>query len=259
MFLPWYSAVFAIALFVGMTVMTMIGLQIGRRRRVADPENYQAGLGAIDAAVFGLLGLLVAFTFSGAAARFDERRTLIVQEANDIGTAYLRLDLLREQDQPALRQMMRDYVDSRLRTYRLLPDVPASNAELARLPALQTALWQAAVLATSREGMPTSAAQLLLPALNDMIDITTTRTMATLRHPPLVVWTMLFGLSLVAAVLAGHAMADSRSSSKLHVLVFPAVMALVMNVVIDMEHPRLGLITVELYDQALEGTRAAMN
>ena len=94
MFLPWYSAAFAVALFAGMTVMTTIGLQIGRKRRAADPENYQAGLGAIDAAVFGLLGLLVAFTFSGAAARFDERRTLIVQEANDIGTAYLRLDLL---------------------------------------------------------------------------------------------------------------------------------------------------------------------
>ena len=155
--------------------------------------------------------------------------------------------------------MMRDYVDSRLRTYRLLPDVPASNAELARLPALQTAIWQAAVAASTREGVPTSVAMLLLPALNDMIDITTTRTMATLRHPPLVVWTMLFGLSLVAAVLAGHAMADSRSRSKLHVLIFAVVMALVMNVVLDMEHPRLGLITVEFYDAAIEGARAAMN
>lgn len=259
MFHPWFSVAVTFALFGGMIGMLILGSRIGARRLKEDPENYLAGLGAIDAAVFALLGLMIAFTFSGAATRFDERRTLIVEEANDIGTAYLRIDLLPAGAQPELRQMMRDYADSRLRTYRVLPDIAASNAELARLPGLQAEIWNAAVSATRLDGVPTTVAMLLLPALNNMIDITSTRTMATLRHPPMAVWLMLFGLSLIAAVLAGHAMASSKSRSKLHILVFPAVMAAVVNVVLDIEHPRLGIITVNSFDQAIADARAAMD
>jgi len=72
------------------------------------------GIGTIEGAVFGLLALLVALTFSGAAARFDTRRQLIVEETNDIGTAYLRLDLLPPSAQPALRESFRQYVGMRL-------------------------------------------------------------------------------------------------------------------------------------------------
>jgi hypothetical protein len=81
--------------FLGMLVLLETGRRLGVRRLAKDPEGAPAGTGAVDAAVFALLGLLVAFTFSGAASRFEERRNLIVEETNDIGTAYLRLDLVR--------------------------------------------------------------------------------------------------------------------------------------------------------------------
>ena len=104
----------ALGLFVGMVLLLELGRRIGVRRIANDPEGAQAGTGAVDGAVFALLGLLIAFTFSGAATRFDERRNLIVQETNDIGTAYLRLDLLPASAQPGLRDLFRRYVDSRL-------------------------------------------------------------------------------------------------------------------------------------------------
>jgi len=72
-----------------------------------DPEGARAGAGAVEGSVFGLLGLLIAFTFSGAAFRFDARRQLAVEETNAIGTAYLRLDLLPADKQPALRDSFR--------------------------------------------------------------------------------------------------------------------------------------------------------
>ena len=81
------------ALFLGMLVLE-VGWRIGARRLAEDPNGADAGVGAVEGAVFALLGLLIAFTFSEAASRFDTRRQLIVEETNDIGTAYLRLDLL---------------------------------------------------------------------------------------------------------------------------------------------------------------------
>lgn len=71
-----------------------IGWRIGRQRLLALGEDWQAGLGTLDGAVFGLMGLLVAFTFTGAATRFDARRSLVTEHVNAIGTAWLRLDLL---------------------------------------------------------------------------------------------------------------------------------------------------------------------
>src|SRR5262245_16861560 len=81
-------------LLLGMLLCMEIGRRIAIRTASQDPGKLSAGLGALDGAIFGMMGLLLAFTFSGAAARFDARRGLIVEESNDIGTAYLRLDLL---------------------------------------------------------------------------------------------------------------------------------------------------------------------
>ncbi len=247
-----------LVLFLGMLLLLDVGRRIGVRRRAQDPEGAGVGVGAVDGAVFALLGLLIAFTFSGAAARFDVRRTLIVEEANNIGTAYLRLDLLPTEAQPALRDLFRRYVDSRLETYRKLPDLKAAWAELERSTQLQGEIWTQAVAAGRLEGAPPAAAMLLLPALNQMIDITTTRTMSTQMHPPMIIFAMLFGLALASALLAGFGMAGGKSRDWLHMLVFAAVLALAVYVIIDIEYPRLGLIRVDAFDQALVDVRASM-
>ena len=208
--------------------------------------------------MFALLGLLVAFTFSGAASRFDERRNLIVEETNDIGTAYLRLDLLPAGAQPALRDLFRRYVDSRLEAYRKLPDLEAAKAQLARSIELQGEIWRQAVAASQTEGAPPSATMLLLPALNQMIDITTTRTLAARMHPPLVIFALLFALALAAALLAGYGMAGGKSRSWVHMIGFAAVLAVAVNVIIDIEYPRFGLIRVAASDEALAQLRDSM-
>jgi len=253
-----FALLITLALFVGMLLLLEIGRRVGARRLADDPEGAKTGTGAIDGAVFALLGLLVAFTFSGAASRFDERRNLIVEEANDIGTAYLRLDLLPASAQPALRDLFRRYVDSRLDTYRKLPDIDAAMAELARSTKLQGEIWSQAVAAGRMEGAPSSATMLLLPAINAMIDITTTRTMAGKTHPPVVIFGLLFGLALAAALLAGYGMAGGKSRSWIHMIGFAAVMAIAVNLIIEIEYPRVGLIRVDAFDQVLVDLRDSM-
>jgi hypothetical protein len=246
-----------LALFLGMLLFLEVGRRLGLRQRAPAAAGPAAEGRVVEGVVFGLLGLLVAFTFSGAAARFDTRRQLIVEETNAIGTAYLRLDLLPTAFQPALRERFRQYVEARLEAYRRLPDIAAAQEEETRATQLQGDIWRQAVAACQEAGAQ-HATMLLLPALNAMIDITTTRTLATSMHPPSMVFVMLFGLALAGSLLAGHAMAGSTSRMWFHMLGFAAVIALAVYVILDLEFPRLGLIRFGAFDQALVTLRESM-
>ena len=169
----------AIGLFLCMLVFTEAGRRIGAARIARDPDGMAKGVGAAEGAVFGLLGLIIAFTFSGAGSRFEDRRHLITEEANAIGTAYLRIDLLPGEAQPALRELFRRYVDVRSTVYRNVGDETHTSAKLAETEALQRDIWTKALTACRKPEAAGHAAVLLLPALNSMIGITTTRAMAT--------------------------------------------------------------------------------
>jgi len=116
-----WAVVWSAGLFVGMVACLDAGYRIGCRSSAKHPELAHEGVGAIEAAVFALLGLLLGFSFAGGTSRLDARRQLIVQEANAIGTAYLRFDLLPATDQPEMRQMLREYVDARLQSMKSFP------------------------------------------------------------------------------------------------------------------------------------------
>jgi hypothetical protein len=178
------GTIFAVVLSAGVLLLLEIGRRIGVRQLVEEGESASRGLGAIEGAIFGLLGLILAFSFSGALTRFDARRHLVVEEANDIGTAWLRIALLPADAESHMRDLFRRYLDSRIEVYRKVPDMDAVKAELASSTKLQTEIWALAVSSSRETGMA-QAPMLLLPALNSMFDITTTRTEAARAHPPL--------------------------------------------------------------------------
>src|SRR5262245_6016741 len=125
------------------------GRLIGFRRWARVPKDERSVSSGIEACVFALMGLLVAFTFYGAGSRFDNRRILIAQEANAIGTAYLRIDLLPADKQPQLREDFRNYLRSRLSVFEKFPDPTAVRGELDRSTTLQGDLWRHAVEASN--------------------------------------------------------------------------------------------------------------
>jgi hypothetical protein len=234
------------------------GLRIGRRALAGPDAARPAGLGTVETVAFGLLGLLLAFTFSGAASRYDTRRQLVVEEANDIGTAWLRLDLLPQAAQPKVRDAFRRYTDSRLLTFQKVSemDFDGARAEYARSVDLQNEIWGGAV-AACREA-PSQATIVLLPALNAMIDITTTRMAASEMHPPMIVFAVLGVVSLGCALFAGYEMGASETRSWLHVLGYAAGVAFILYVIADFEYPRIGLIRIESFDKYLVDVRSAM-
>jgi hypothetical protein len=141
-------------------------------------------------------------------------------------------------------------VRGRLEVFRKLPDVAAAKEELAKSTTLQSQIWQQAV-AACRAADYQPATILLLPALNEMIDITTTRTMAAQTHPPAIIFAMLCVMALAASLLAGYGLAGAGARRRMHEIVFAATIAISVYVIIDLEYPRGGLIRVEAFDQAL--------
>ena len=243
------APLFSIGLFLGMVVFVEIGRYFGTIRL----EKYggTSGFGAVEGAILALFGLLVAFLFGGAASRFDSRRALIAEEANAIGTAYLRLDVLASEDQPELRDLFRRYVDSRLEVYRRLPDIQAALTELNKSTDLQKMIWERGLAAARGPNAYGNAPMLLMPALNTMFDITTTRTMATRTHSPPMIYWLLFLLSLGCAFLAGHGMAFVKPRSWFHAIGFAVIVSIAVFVILALEYPRAGLINESVYDQVL--------
>jgi len=247
---------FCLLLFAALLLMVELGRRLGKvwSREGAGGQ----GTAALDGAIFALFGLLIAFTFSGAASRFDARRDLIVQEANAIGTAWLRVDLLPAADQPALRDALRHYADSRLAAYRQVADPVAFKAAQQRSAVLQNRVWGLAVAAGREAGARPAIDTQLLPAINAMIDITTSRAMATQMHPPGIVYVLLLCLAFASALLAGYGMGEARAHHWLHILVFAAILTITLYVIVDFEHPRLGAIRVDGFDSLLGDVRRSM-
>lgn len=252
------AVVFTTVLFLAMLVFSEIGRRVGRARLARDPEGLEKGAGSAEGAIFALLGLLIAFTFGGAASRFEERRHLITDEANAIGTAYQRVDLLPGDVQPAMRALFGRYLDARLAYTRQQDDAALSREREAVAAGLQTEIWNLAISTATREEVRPPIAQLMLPALNEMFDIATARTVATQNHPPPAIFLLLVTLCLIGALLVGYGISPNRRRSWLHTVIFALILSLTTYVIIDLEFPRLGLIRIDSADQVLFDLRKSM-
>jgi hypothetical protein len=239
-----------LGLFLALMVCLELGRRIGRRR-VAEPRE---GLATVEGAVFALLGLLLAFSFSAASSRFDTRRKLIVDEGNAVDTAYRRLDLLPAPAQAKLRPLFGQYLDVRFAYYRRLASLASETDVEARTVALEDEIWSEARAGCRAAGTP-EAPLLVLPALNAMFDLMTARVEAVRAHLPGLIVGLLIVLELICALLAGYGMS---ARSWLHVVCFAAIIAVTTYIVFDYEFPRVGLIRVDRFDHVLLDLRARM-
>jgi hypothetical protein len=241
------AAVLAVGLFVALVVAQFVGLGLGRRRLARLGKDETSGFGAVDGAVFALLGLLIAFTFTGASSRFDHRRHLIVEQVNALSTAWMRIDLLPAADQEPIRDLLRRYIAGVAAGGAASREPERLAALIAELRGLEAEIWRRAVESADRDGRP-QVASLLLPALNQSFDLSNSRLSATRIKVAPGVMALLIGLALLAGLLAGHAQAVHKRADALHVLVFAALLALTLYFIIDFEHPRLGQITIDASD-----------
>jgi hypothetical protein len=236
-----------------LVVAILTSIEVGYRTGLRRRARVRANLGeskAIEVSVFGLMGLLIAFIFAGAAVRFDNRKMLIAQEANAIETAYLRLDLLPAEAQPKLREDFRAYLLGRLAVTRDIPDMKAVDADLKRSSVLQRKVWKEAVEAAKGSSSPATP-MLVLSALNEMIDITTVRTVGMISHLPFLVVVLLAITVLLSSFLTGYSISAYGTRDWLSAFIFAIAVSCATFVTFDYEYPRIGLIRTDSVDQML--------
>ncbi len=251
------SILISIVLLLLMLAAMHLGNRIGLSIDAKAEDEYKRGTGAVEGSLFALLGLLLAFTFAGAAARFEVRRDQIIEEANCVGTAYLRLDILPADRQPALRQLFRDYVDERLKGFELTPD-PAAETHFARANEMQTQIWRECTAACAEAGNP-AVTSLVLAAMNQMFDIASSRAAARLGHPPLPIFILLVSAALACSAMAGRDMASRVFRKRLYRFGFAFMVSLTVFVIVDLEFPRIGFMQLDRYDAFLMQVRKSMD
>lgn len=239
----------------------MVGLSLLGRRRgmrfVQGMSEDPPGLSQVEGVVFGLFGLLVALTFVGALDRFQDRKTLILREAQSVGTAYSRLELLPETPRRELQGRFRTYLGLRLEAYGKLADPDEFDARIRAAEDEGARIWSLAAQACRA---PESAgfAQVVLPPINDMLDLALARRTALRTHPPAVVYGFLFAMAMVCAFLVGFSSARSARISRIHLLGFALLASFTISLTLDLEAPRFGMIRVDPSDSLLRQTLESM-
>ncbi|HEY0459700.1 MAG TPA: hypothetical protein VGC97_11235 [Pyrinomonadaceae bacterium] len=215
------------------------GHRLARYRPVRVLETTEIPVGTIVGAILGLLAFMLAFTFGFASSRFEERKIVLIEETNAIGTAYLRAGLMPEPVATNTRNILREYIDVRL-DYALGQN--KTNAILSS-EKLHEQLWQQAVAAAEKRDTPISA--LFVDSVNTVIDLHTKRLMVGLRNRvPDVIWVVLYSLIIFSMVAIGYQ--GGLTSAKRSLVALPLVFAFsaVLMLIIDLDRPGEGLLRV---------------
>jgi hypothetical protein len=223
-------------------VLYEIGFRIGRWWQDRTPEEKEGPTGMIVGSILGLMAFLLAITMSMATQRYDTRRGLVLEEANDIGTTYLRAEYLPEPASSQTLELLREYVPLRIVSPEVTGDV--LDARLARSNQIQNELW--AIAADLARVTPDSEMLgLYISSLNDTIDVSSERITAGIyaRVPGTVLMLLFVGSALTLGMM-GFSAGLTRRRSPLTAVVLIVVLGAVITLVVDIDRSQGGSVTV---------------
>jgi hypothetical protein len=228
----------AVVLMAALLAALEVGFRAGRRPARAPDRSAGGQVGAIQGAILGLLGLLLAFSFAAAGSRFLERQDLIVQEANAIGTAFLRADLLDEPHRSELRNALKRYTEHRIEVSRNLRAgfSPDAAAEIQRHHAR---IWAAASAGVASNPMLMLS---VLPPVNELIDLHSTRVAAANKQLPGLILVLLVACTLLAIGVIGYGCGVSGRRRAALAVPLTIIVWASLWVTIDLDRPRAGLM-----------------
>lgn len=231
-------------LLIALLIAIEVGFRFGHHAAREANTVWQSQVNAIQGSLLGVLALLLGFTFSQALQRFDDRSNSVVNEANAIGTAVLRADLVAGDAKDEARRELQQYVEARIRSGKISLDQSEERAAaLERVEAVQGVLWQIAMAAAAANPNPVQSG-LFAQALNDMFDAYASRNAALDRHVPEIVLFLLFGTFLLTASLVGYSSGVSRQRATFATYILVVLITVLVFIIIDLDRPRRGLIEV---------------
>ncbi len=252
---------FEAAVAAGMLVGCLLAIEIGRRFGDRFPGGHTDGsksFGTLQGAVFGLMGLLLAFSLNGALQRFDERRSIILQEYNALTTAVDRVDLLGEPAAAELKRLLKAYTASRIALYESPPEGFWSDDLLTRQRALNNGLKRSVDLAWARLTTECSisknsnACQIVVASIGAVFDQARTQLASSDRHPPTIVYLLLVFFALLSSFLAGLDLGPRSGRTRIYAITFSLSLSLSLLVITDLEFPRAGWVRLDGFESLLK-------
>ena len=235
------NSVLAIVIFGIILGATGLGIFLGHRVRHLS-ASLSEPFGVLQAALLGLVGLLLAFGLSLALSRYEDRRAAIVDEANAIGTTFLRAQTLDEPIRGRSLDLLTRYTQSAIHLSDRIPGSVEEDAAAAREQMLQRKLWRLAGQALDASPQA-SAPRLYVETLNEMIDAQTSRVAAlTNRVPSAVLVLELLGAALALGLLATYLSIVGRGI--LAVSLASVLVAFLLLITADLDRPTRGMIEV---------------
>jgi uncharacterized membrane protein (DUF485 family) len=245
--------VIALVLFILIIFFYLIGHRLRSKAIKKNPDLAEVDFGAINGMLLALLGLLLAFTFSMSNSRFDTRRQLIIEESNNIGTVILRTDIYPDSVRQLLRTNLKEYVEQRIEFYKVGMNVTEAVKHYLKADSVGKVVWS--IVATyARVDNTTTRTSEMIPALNAMIDITTTRMAAGEATIPDPIMYFLFMLCLGSAFLLGYE--KGNKIDWIVVIGFGLMLSLTVYAIIDLDRPRSGLISMDTPHRKMEELRS---
>jgi len=216
-----------------------LGTYLIHRRKSLEADERE-DLGVIVAAALTLLGLIIGFTFSMALSRYDQRKNYEEEEANAIGTEYLRVNLLPSADAAKLHELLRAYLDQRIAFYETHEDAKIApiNAETARL---QGELW--AIVENATRANPTPVTALITAGMNDVLNTQGYTQAAWWNRIPLAAWFLMFAMAGACNVLLGFISRRPYGRANRY-FVMPLIVAIAFFLIADIDSPSRGVIRV---------------
>lgn len=239
----------ALLVLVASEVAVRYGLRFPQQDRLESPSS------VIEAAMFSLLALLLAFSYSLAVGRYDARRAVFIDETNAIGTTYLRTWLLGPSAGSQMRGALQTYVGERLDYIRSEDESPQQAALADDSAKLQRTMWDLATREAVRDPRSTTI-PLFVSSLNDTIDLSTKERAALAAHIPDIVIILLVLLILATATMLGSMFARIRQHALAPRIVYALSLAIAIGLVFDLDRPQRGLIRVNL--EAMQSLQQSM-
>jgi hypothetical protein len=225
-----------------MVATTVIGHYYKQQHHDKDQIAATEGLGPVEGSLLGLLALLLSFTFSISAGKNDLRRQLIVQEANDIGTVILRADLYPDSIKSGLHSLLSNYIDERITYYKTANDENDVILSLKKANQTSGLLWKR-VSELAQDPSNNIRSQQMIPSLNAMIDIVSTRDAERKAHvPESIIWLLLI-LTLAGSFIIGYGTKGKLNS--VMVWSFSLMTAITIYLILDLDRPRRGIINTD--------------
>jgi hypothetical protein len=241
-----------LSLIAGVFAAHEIGFRLGSLTGSSD-ERFDRQVGLIQASTGALVAFLVGFAFSGAASRFIDRADIIVKEANALGTAYLRADVIAEPQRSELKAALKEYAGDRI---KLLSHDQRDQIVplLAKVGGLHERICRSAIKGT-QDNAPLMA--VVLPPINELIDLHSMHLAMARRHLPIPIMAVLLGTAAIGFGLMGFG--NGRAGRRFSVIdsVYGVVLAIALWMTIDLDYPGMGVIRVS--NLSFVETLAAMN